>query len=226
MIKFEKLRMPAASLGEPNPLPDIKNVSYIHAGYEMTERVSEQEKKYIGKGMIPTLLPYQLQDGYDRDKQPRDFEAAVLENGYLRAVFLPELGGRLWSLYDKKKERELLYVNPVFQPGNLGLRNAWFSGGVEFNVGIKGHNPLTCAPLWCAVDATPEGQVLRLYEYERIRGVVYSISAFLPEDSEVLYLKCRIENTEAERKHMYWWSNIAVPETESTRVLVPVRESL
>jgi len=225
MIKFEKLEILSASMGELNPMPDIKNVSYIHAGYELTERVTEEEKKYIGKGMIPTMLPYQLQDGYNRDKKIRAFNAAVLENDHLKAVFLPELGGRLWSIYDKDEEHELLYVNPVFQPGNLALRNAWFSGGVEFNVGIKGHNPLTCDPLWCAVDKTKDGDVLRLYEYERIRGVVYCISAWMPDDSKVLYLNNRIENTSNEEKHMYWWSNIAVPETKGTRVIVPTNES-
>lgn len=225
MIRFENFRMPAASMGESNPMPDIKNISYIHAGYHMTSNIKDDEKTYIGKGMIPTMLPYQIQDGYNRDKKDRDFKAAILENDYIKAIFLPEMGGRLWSIYDKKLGRELLYVNPVFQPGNLALRNAWFSGGVEFNVGIKGHNPLTCSPLWCAVDKCPEGDVLRLYEYERIRGVVYSISVHLPEDSNVLYIKCRIENTTDEEKHMYWWSNIAVPETKGTRVLVPADES-
>ena len=225
MIKFETLTMPAASMGELNPMPDVKNVSYIHASYHLTDKVTEDERKYIGKGMIPTLLPYKIQDGYDREKKNRDFKAAVLENDHIRAVFLPELGGRLWSLFDKDKNCELLYVNPVYQPGNLGLRNAWFSGGVEFNVGIKGHTPLTCSPLWCAVDKTADGEILRLYEYERIRGVVYSISAYLPEDSSVLYLKCKIENKSDETKHMYWWSNIAVPETKGTRVIVPADDS-
>ncbi len=225
MIKFEDFIMPAASMGELNPMPDIKNVSYIHAGYHVTEKVTKEEQEYIGKGMIPTLLPYQIQDGYNREKTERAFKAAVLENDLVKVVFLPEMGGRLWSIFDKTENRELLYVNPVFQPGNLGLRNAWFSGGVEFNVGIKGHNPLTCSPLWCAVDSTPKGDVLRMYEFERIRGVVYSISAYLPDDSPVLYIKCRVENTTSETKHMYWWSNIAVPETKGTRVLVPADDS-
>ena len=79
MVKFETLTFPAADIGPLNPMPDIKNVSYIHAGYEMTPRVREDEKTYIGKGMIPTMLPYQLQDGYDRNKQMRAFQAAVLE---------------------------------------------------------------------------------------------------------------------------------------------------
>ena len=225
VIKFEDYKMPAASMGNLNPMPDIKNISYIHAGYEMTNKITEDEKQYIGKGMIPTMLPYKIQDGYNRDKKERNFKAAVLENEYIKAIFLPEVGGRLWSIYDKKLKRELLYVNPVFQPGNLGLRNAWFSGGVEFNVGIKGHNPLTCSPLWCAVDKCGDEEVLRLYEYERIRGVVYSISAWLPENSPVLYIKGRIENSSDEQKHMYWWSNIAVPETKETRVFVPTNES-
>ena len=225
MVKFEDYIMPAASMGELNPMPDIKNISYIHAGYEMTDKIREDEKTYIGKGMIPTMLPYLIQDGYNRDKKTRAFKAAVVENDRIKAVFFPEMGGRFWSMYDKKKEKELLYVNPVFQPGNLGLRNAWFSGGVEFNVGIKGHNPLTCSPLWCSVDKTEKGDVLRMYEYERIRGVVYSISVYLPDDSDVLYIKCRIENKSKDKKHMYWWSNIAVPETKGTRVIVPCEES-
>ena len=62
------------------------------------------------------------------------FRVAVLENDHLRATFLLELGGRLWSLLHKPTGRELLSVNPVFQPANLAIRNAWFSGGVEWNI--------------------------------------------------------------------------------------------
>ena len=92
-------------------------------------------------------------------------------------------------------------------------------------MGIKGHNPLTCSPVHAAVDQTPEGEVLRLYEFERIRGVAYSVSAWVREDSPTLYLRCRIENRTDETKHMYWWSNIAVPETPGTRVIVPADQS-
>ena len=191
----------------------------------MTPKISEDEKTHIGKGMINTMLPYRIQDGYDRKRELRDFKALTVENSFIRAVFLPELGGRLYSLTDKRTEKELLYVNPVFQPGNLGLRNAWFSGGVEFNVGIKGHNPLTCSPLHAVIDKTPDGDVLRLYEYERIRGVVYSVSAWVKDDSPVLYIRCRIENLCDDDKYMYWWSNIAVPETHGTRVIVPTDDA-
>lgn len=226
MISYEEYIINSADLGKCNPLPDLKNVSYIHAGYEMTDKITAEERKSIGKGMISTMLPYMLQDGYNRERKPRAFKAVRLENEYLRAIFLPELGGRLWSLFDKKKNRELLYKNPVFQPANLALRNAWFSGGVEFNVGIKGHNPLTCSPLFAEIITADNGeQILKMYEYERIREITYSISVCLPEGSPLLYIKNCVENTSEDDKYSYWWSNIAVPETENTRVIVPTDES-
>ncbi len=225
MVTFSKMTIPAADLGPMNPMPDIKNVSYIHAGYKLTDKISSNELPHIGKGMIPTMLPYRMQDGYTREKKCRPLQTAVVENEFIRAVFLPELGGRLYSLYDKAKRQELLYVNPVFQPCNLGLRNAWFSGGVEFNAGIKGHTPLTCSPLHTVIDKTPDGDVLRMYEYERIRGIVYSVSAWVHSTDPVLYLKCRMENHTDKDTYTYWWSNIAIPETPGTRVLVPAAEA-
>lgn len=226
-LEFRDYEIMAADLGAENYMPDIKNVEYLHAGYVVTEKVSAEDAENIGKGMIRTLLPYTLQDNYDRDRKIRKFHAAILENDKLKAVFLPELGGRLWSLYHKGLERELLYVNPVFQPGNLALRNAWFSGGVEWNVGIKGHNPLTCSPMYaCQMEDEKGSPILRMYEYERIRDVVYNMDFILPEGSDVLFVKTTIENTASEDKYMYWWSNIAVPETSDTRVLAPCEEAL
>lgn len=225
MIYFEEYEINAADLGDCNPLPDIKNVTYIHAKYTLTERVTKEESADFGKGMINTMLPYMLQDGYNRDRKKKKFNAVRLENKYLRAIFLPELGGRLWSLYDKEGKRELLYKNSVFQPANLALRNAWFSGGIEFNVAIKGHNPLTCSRLFAEIICCNGEEVLRMYEFERIREITYSICAFLPEDSRVLYIKDCIENTSDDEKYSYWWSNIAVPESPRIRVIVPAPEA-
>lgn len=226
-LNFYKERILAADLGEENLMPDIKNVRYIHSGFIVDEKISKEEAKGIGKGMINTLLPYTLQDNYNRDRQIREFDAAVLENEKLKATFILDLGGRLWSLYDKVNNRELLYENTVFQPGNLALRNAWFSGGIEWNVGIKGHNPLTCSPLFAAEMKTKEGEgFLRLYEYERIRDITYCLDFFLPEDSDVLYVNVTIENTSEKEKYMYWWSNIAVPEYKGGRVIAPCSEAI
>ena len=65
--------IPAATLGPENPLPDIKNVSYIHAEIEVTGAVPENLTAWIDKGMVDTLLPYTQQDCYDRKRVLRSF---------------------------------------------------------------------------------------------------------------------------------------------------------
>jgi hypothetical protein len=62
----------------------------------------------------------------------RGFRAVLLENRYLRAMFLPELGGKLWSLYDKIADCEVLWHNPRLppRPAHYGAAyDDWFCGG-------------------------------------------------------------------------------------------------
>jgi hypothetical protein len=194
----------------------------LHTVGHSVAGIPEDMVRNIAYGRVPNVLPYTMQDGYNRVRTPREFRVAVLENEILRATFLLEYGGRLWSLVHKPSERELLDRNPVFQPANLALRNAWFSGGVEWNIGTTGHSPFTCSPLFAARFQSPDGfPVLRLYEWERIRQVPFQIDAYLPDGSPVLFVCVRIVNPNETTVPMYWWSNIAVPETPATRVLVP-----
>jgi len=189
--------MPAASFGDENPLPPLDG-----------------------------CLPHHLQDDYGRTRKEREFKAVVLENEILRATFLTELGGRLWSLFHKPSNQDLLYVNPVFQPGNLAIRNAWFSGGVEWNIAVRGHTAYTCSPLFAARVQRDDGlPVLRMYEWDRVRMTPYQIDAFLPDDSPFLFVRIRIINPNEHEVPMYWWSNTAVPETSEVRVLAPAEQA-
>ena len=226
-LKITKYEMPASALGADNPLPDLDGVADAHEAIVVDEAtVTPEEARYMGWGRINSILPYTIQDGYNRKRRKRAFKAFVLENTHLKAVFLPEIGGRLWSLFDKDAGRELLHVNPVFQPCNLALRNAWFSGGVEWNVGIIGHTPFTADDMACQLlsfsDGTP---VLRMFEYERVRHLFYRVEAFLPEDSRELFVRVRIDNATKEDTAVYWWSNMAVNEGENIRVIVPAQKS-
>src|SRR5688572_5104815 len=191
-LTLGSLTMPAADFPRENPLAPLRS-------YETASAIgaSAPQADYPDRGHEHSILPYRLQDQYDRRRAPRAFKTAVLENQHLRAMFLLELGGRLWSLIDKRSGRELLYVNPVFQPANLAVRDAWFTGGVEWNISIIGHGPFTCAPLFAArVRAEDDagareigaaGDVLRLYEWDRIRRVPFQIDCWLSDDAPFLF---------------------------------------
>lgn len=219
------LRVPMADIGTVNPLPPLVRIGDPHDGAapELDDREMLARIEY---GHLPTLLPYLTQDGYSRERAEQELPVAVLENDVLRATFLLSLGGRLWSLIHKPTGRELLFQNSVIQPAHLGLRNAWFAGGAEWNLGTTGHTTLTCEPLH-AVEVTGEdgAPVLRLYEYERTRGLVYSIDFSLPEGSPVLLVAVRVTNPTTTPVPLYWWTNIAVPESDDVRVIAPASEA-
>ncbi|MFA6111265.1 MAG: DUF5107 domain-containing protein, partial [Candidatus Latescibacterota bacterium] len=221
-LRFEIWTMPGADVGPENPLPSLARGSRAtkpdparYPGFP------EEMLANMAYGHVPNYLPYTMQDRYTRELRPRGFRVAVLENELLKATFLLELGGRLRSLVHKPTGRELFQANPVFQPANLAIRNAWFSGGVEWNIGMTGHCPFTCSPLFAARASTADGTpVLRLWEWERIRQVPFQLDAYLPDGSPMLLVRVRIVNPHAGDVPMYWWSNTAVPESADTRVLV------
>ncbi|GIG66050.1 DUF5107 domain-containing protein [Phytomonospora endophytica] len=222
-LHLDTLHLPVAPLGPESPLPPLPGPTDVHARADLGAVSGEMFD--LAYGRVPSVLPYTLQDGYGRERGPGGLRVAVLENEHLRATVALDLGGRLWSLVDKETGRELLYRNPVFQPANLALRGAWFSGGVEWNLGTTGHTPLTCAPMHASRVDTPDGPVLRVWEFERLREVPYQIDFCLPDGSRFLYVHVRIVNTQDVDVPMYWWSNIAVRAGEGTRVIAPADAS-
>jgi len=220
-LRVETYRMPAAGMGPENPLPFFPPPGGA-PNMRFSEEIPEEERKYFGYGWPAGCLPHRLQDNYDRGRRERSFKAVVLENEILRAVFLIEIGGRLWSLYHKPLRRELLYVNPVFQPANVAARDAWISGGVEWNVGIRGHTSYTLSPLFAARVDGPKGMpIFRMYEWDRIRRIPYQLDFSLPDGSPWLFAQVRLANPNDDTVPMYWWSNIAVLERRDVRVIAP-----
>ncbi|XAS68265.1 DUF5107 domain-containing protein [Micrococcaceae bacterium Sec5.7] len=223
-LSFQTATLEIAELGPLSPLPPV--TAWDSQPFSFGDGVPEELQAAGAFGGVPNIYPYQLQDGYTRQRERRDVAAVVLENSRLRAVFLPELGGRLWELLDKRTGKQLLHSPSTLQFANLALRDAWFAGGIEWNIGTRGHSPTTCSPLHTAVVDTPEGhRVLRMWEFDRLREVVFQVDAWLPEDSAVLFVAVRIRNPNELPVPMYWWSNAAIPESPATRVIAPAEEA-
>lgn len=223
IFSVQNVVLPAASLGSENPLAPLRTQREPHHVENIAELPADLRAN-VEYGRLHSPLPCLNQDGYDRTLVETALPVLVLENDHVRATILPSLGGRLYSLVHRGQE--LLYRNPVFQPANLALRNAWFAGGVEWNVGSTGHWTGTCAPMHAARVEGPDGTpVLRLWELERTRNLVTQLDFWLPEDSEFLYVGVRLQNPSEADVPAYWWSNIAVPQSPDHRVLVPADQA-
>lgn len=207
-----------------NPLPVFRDRQQTLSP-RSNGTLSEDELKYFGFETGFRVLPYRMQDRYTRQKQTLKLPTVILENNHLRAEFLPGYGGRLYSLYNKDDKKELLYRNPVIQPANLAIRNAWFSGGIEWNIAQLGHTFTTCDDVFFSAVSTEDGyEFLRMYDYERTKGLLWQIDFHLPEDSKQLYAHVSILNTHPLPVPMYWWTNIAVREEPGCRIFSETKE--
>ena len=93
-LRFEPFVIRGHRVGKASGFPAIRELIKS----EISAELDEDDGLFIGYGMMSDGLPYTLQDNYDTPEEELTFQSAVLENEYLKAVFLPEIGGRLWSL--------------------------------------------------------------------------------------------------------------------------------
>lgn len=217
-IYVSNLQIERSLLKGENPLPifrDRQKDKPIQSDGTLTEESMEN----IGYEIGLRVLPYKLQDRYDRNRTNIKLKTVVIENDKIKAVFLCEYGGRLYSMQDKETGKEILFKNPVFQLANLATRNAWFSGGIEWNVSQFGHSLQTCEPLFFAtVKDKNNEEFLRIYEFERTKRIYYQIDFRLLDGDKNLYAYIKIINDDDYKKSMYWWTNIAVREEKNIRV--------
>lgn len=223
-LTFSSKKILCGDKGVEATLPDLKgewnfqNKTLFH--------LDETDEIYQGYGKRTSAYPYRQYNAYSRNISEKAVRIIILENDYLKAVFIPDFGGRLWELWDKSTGENLLYTNDVIRPSNLAICNAWFSGGVEWNIGMIGHTPFTMEPMFVSTLEDEHGNpILRMYEYERIRNVTYQMDFWLEENCPYLKCRMRITNQTNDVVPMYWWSNIAVPEYPGGRVIVPAEEA-
>ena len=215
IVRQDKYKIKGSPVGAQNPQPFFRQPDLAAA---MGKNFPEEKKYSFGRETGFRLLPWTKQDRYNRRLLDMEFPSIVMENDFLKAEFIPALGGRLMYLFDKKQNRDILYRNPLFRPVNLAIRDAWFSGGIEWNIGRLGHTTLTCEPLFAGVFNIQELTVLRFWEFERQSRLFWRIEFVLPKDSDVLYSYVRIENPDNQDKPLYWWTNAAVPQTPGVRI--------
>ncbi|MGW5735792.1 MULTISPECIES: DUF5107 domain-containing protein [Streptomyces] len=224
-VRRDVMTLPAAPPGPENPLPPLRPLREVHTLDERGRQgLPRDMARQLGYEPLHDVLPTRILDGYGRERTDTALDTLVIENDRLRATVLPGFGGRVHSLFHKPTGRELLYRNPVLQPAAFALNGAWFSGGIEWNIGATGHTTLSCAPLHAARVTAPDGgEMVRLWEWERLRDVPFQVDLWLPADSDFLHVGVRIRNPHEKAVPVYWWSNIAVP--QERRVLVPADEA-
>lgn len=175
--------------------------------------------------LIHRVYPYTMLDDLTDRVETKTYTAVYIENEFLKAIVLPELGGRLYSLYDKVNGREVFYRNHVVKYALISLRGAWISGGIEFNF-PDGHTVATVSPVAYTLREEPDGSATVVVgKMDWTTGMHWEIALTLRPGQARLEQRVALFNP-TPTPHVYWfWANAAVPASEDMQFIYPMREA-
>ncbi len=221
-LRVEPYLIPAAEMGPDNPLPVFRSTDHDSKVDFEANRIPVEDRPGMGWATGFRVLPYKMQDDYNRIRNPKELFSIVLENEHLKVTVLPGVGGLVTEIQHKATGKQLIAKNSVFQPGNISLRNAWVYGGIEWNTAQLGHHYMTMSPMHTARITGSQGEpALRMYAWDRVKCFPYQIDLHLPPNSEFLFARIRLINPHDEVMPMYWWTNMGVDERPGRRVIAP-----
>jgi tetratricopeptide (TPR) repeat protein len=159
----------------------------------------------------PVLYPYFAFDGYTDRAKDQTWKVVCLENEYIRAYILPQVGGKIFGAVEKSTGREFVYMNDVLKFRRIALRGPWTSGGIEFNFGVVGHAPSTASPVDYLLRRNSDGSatcfVGTLDLPSRTR---WTVAITLPKERAYLETRAYWYNPTPYLQSYYSWSTAAV----------------
>ncbi|HEY3130514.1 MAG TPA: DUF5107 domain-containing protein, partial [Acidobacteriota bacterium] len=176
------------------------------------------------------LYPYAALDRNSLSRQPVpiQYESLTLENEYLRVVFLPELGGRIWSARDKIANREIFYRTTVIKPSSYNQRGGWPVGNFELYGPYDAHMltwPGEPWPWTVLLNADGSATVVLSHIDHFFRNKI-SLAVTLRPGRAFLETRVRLHNGNMLPNRYLLWTNAGVAATDGTRFVYPMTKTI
>lgn len=198
--------------------------TYEHPGREM-EPPLFSSSTLTGLYPFPTYLP-NFREG---DPRPQSYRTVLVENEYLKLTYIPEFGGRFFSLYDKVRKKEVFYRNDVIKPTMFNPRLNWAQSGIELTGPYDAHTlTLHGEPYWShTIVRHPDGSVsLMLSEADPVYHMDVSLSATLYPGIAAMQISVFCYNRNNGQSPQMFWTNASFPSTEKTRYIYPMTRTV
>ena len=167
--------------------------------------------------------PWTRQDYLTGVKKDRTYKTLNLENEFLRVTCIPELDGRIHSVFDKTTNEEMFHKNDVIKPALIAMRGAWIAGGIEWNAGPQGHTVFMMEPALARVGIGDQGQAtLIVGATDKSFGTRWEVRLSLWKDKAFLDEEIRLFNPTDGVQPYYFWNNTAFPNLKGTRFIYPM----
>lgn len=189
------------------PLPPDKNPMFL--------------EKRVYQGSSGRVYPLPFTDRIAEKPVDRAWRGLWIENEYLRALVLPEIGGRVHALQDKTNGYDLIYRQEVIKPALVGLAGPWISGGIEFNW-PQHHRPATFLPVETRIEEGEDGsKTIWCGDHDPMLRMKAMHGVCLRPGSARLELRVRVHNRTYLRQTFLWWANVATRVHEAYQSFFP-----
>jgi hypothetical protein len=159
---------------------------------------------------VAHIYPYTLIDDIDAKIKDRAYHTLVLENRYLRITVIPDLGGRVHSVFDKVSQRDVFYKNTIVRFAPLAIRGAFFSGGLEFSFPVA-HAPTTCDKVNWDIRENDDGSAsVAIGGIEHMSRLRWMITLTLFPDRCALAQDVHLCNPGAIPGRYHYWTNASL----------------
>ncbi len=174
---------------------------------------------------VAHIYPYTLLDDISATAVDKTYHTLELENQYLKVTVLTDLGGRVYSVYDKISDREVFYKNCVIRYAPLAIRGAFFSGGVEFSFPVA-HAPTTCDKVnWDTRENEDGSASIYIGGQEHINGLRWTIVLSLYPHLCALSQDVHLYNPGALPGRYHYWTNASLDANDGTEFVYPFQRA-
>ncbi len=172
------------------------------------------------------VYPYTMIDNLTDDRVMQKYHAIYLENQYLKITILPELGGHVYSVYDKIDHREVFYRDHVIKYGLVGPRGAWIAGGMEFSFPYA-HTTDTVSAVESVLHQNPDGSATATVgAIDWVTNMHWEIAITLRPDTARVEEGVTLFNSTPVNNLYLFWTNAAVKATDDAQYIYPMRETV
>ena len=150
----------------------------------------------------------------------RKYHFIVLENSRVKVTICPDLGGKVYSMIDKKSGKEVLYVPGDIRQTRILPRFSFVAGGIEVSFPIS-HTPVQNEKLLYQIDQVGDRVYVTCGERELRFGMQWSVEYSLGYGDAYLTERVVYRNPGSHAYPWMSWSNAAVPCAPDTKFDFP-----
>jgi tetratricopeptide (TPR) repeat protein len=174
---------------------------------------------------VAHIYPYTMLDDIDNERKEKTYHTVELENKFLRVTVITDLGGRVYSVFDKISNCEVFYKNPVVRFAPLAIRGAFFSGGVEFSFPVA-HAPTTCDKVNWNLRRNEDGSAsISMGGLEHISGLRWVITLTLFPGRCALAQDVYLYNSGTIPGRYHYWTNASLDANDGTEFIYPLQRA-